>query len=146
MPQHIVVMGVCGCGKTTVAHAISERLGYAMAEGDDLHPKANVEKMAQGIPLNDEDRLPWLRSVNAWMAEHERRSESTVVSCSALKRSYRGILAQGLHVLFLHEPGIEVGIEGSAAEVTARAIAAVNAHANAIIEESAAGSPQTTTR
>ena len=67
MSIHVVVMGVAGCGKSTVAEAIHERLGYVYAEGDDFHPQANIDKMSAGIPLTDEDRWPWLKVINTWM-------------------------------------------------------------------------------
>ena len=96
--QHIVVMGVTGTGKTTTAKALVDRLGWPYAEADDFHPKANIEKMAAGHPLTDEDRWPWLRSLRDWMSEQASKGLSTVVTCSALKRSYRDVLrqAQGL--------------------------------------------------
>lgn len=107
MNVHVVVMGVAGCGKSTVAEAIRDRLGYVMAEGDDLHPQANVDKMAAGIPLTDEDRWPWLGLINRWMRDHDAKGESTVVSCSALKRSYRDVLREGVPVFFVHMAGSE---------------------------------------
>ncbi len=91
----IVVMGVSGSGKTTVAAGVVERLGWEFAEGDDFHPAANVEKMRSGQPLDDADRWPWLRSLAAWIGEHEQAGKSVVVTCSALKRSYRDLLRDG---------------------------------------------------
>jgi gluconokinase len=91
----IVVMGVSGSGKSTVAATLVDRLGWEFAEGDDFHPPANVEKMRAGHPLDDEDRWPWLRSLAAWIGEHERAGRSVVVTCSALKRSYRDLLREG---------------------------------------------------
>ena len=91
----IVVMGVSGSGKSTVAATLVDRLGWEFAEGHDFHPPANVEKMRAGHPLDDDDRWPWLRSVEAWIGEHERAGRSVVVTCSALKRSYRGLLREG---------------------------------------------------
>jgi gluconokinase len=91
----IVVMGVSGSGKSTVADGLAERLGWAFAEGDDFHPPENVEKMRSGQPLDDEDRWPWLRSLADWIGEHERTGESVVVTCSALKRAYRDVLCDG---------------------------------------------------
>ena len=91
----IVVMGVSGSGKSTVAATLVDRLGWEFAEGDDFHPPANVEKMRAGHPLDDEDRWPWLRSLAAWIGEHERAGRSVVVTCSALKRSYRDLLRDG---------------------------------------------------
>ena len=91
-PLHLVVMGVSGSGKTTVARALAAELGLTFAEADDFHPPANIAKMTAGIPLTDEDRWPWLRALRGWMADRDARSESTVVTCSALKREYRDLL------------------------------------------------------
>ena len=91
-PTAVVVMGVSGSGKTTVAERLAERLDWEFAEGDDFHPRANVEKMAAGHPLDDEDRWPWLRTVGGWIDEREATGRSVVVTCSALKRSYRDLL------------------------------------------------------
>jgi len=91
----IVVMGVSGSGKSTVAAGLVDRLGWEFAEGDDFHPPANVEKMRAGHPLDDDDRWPWLRSLADWIGEHERAGTSVVVTCSALKRSYRDLLGDG---------------------------------------------------
>jgi carbohydrate kinase (thermoresistant glucokinase family) len=92
MRTHLVVMGVSGCGKSTVAAALQGRLGWVMAEGDDFHSEANVAKMRDGIPLTDEDRRPWLEAIAAWTSERDAAGDSTVVTCSALKRSYRDLL------------------------------------------------------
>jgi gluconokinase len=91
----IVVMGVSGSGKSTVAAGLVDRLGWEFAEGDDFHPAANVEKMRAGIPLDDDDRWPWLRSLAAWIGEHEKAGRNVVVTSSALKRSYRDLLRDG---------------------------------------------------
>jgi gluconokinase len=91
----IVVMGVSGAGKSTVAAELVRRLGWDFAEGDEFHPAANVEKMHSGHPLTDEDRWPWLRSLAAWIGEHEAAGKSAVVTCSALRRSYRDVLCEG---------------------------------------------------
>ena len=107
MAIHIVVMGVAGCGKSTVVEAIKEQLGYTLAEGDDFHPQTNIDKMSVGIPLTDADRWPWLDVINRWMIARESLGENTVVSSSALKRSYREALSKDLNVyfLFLSGPG-----------------------------------------
>ena len=105
MSIHVVVMGVAGCGKSTVAEAIHERLGYVYAEGDDFHPQANIDKMSAGIPLTDEDRWPWLNVINSWMVAREALDENTVVSSSALKRSYREVLAKDVPTFFIHLNG-----------------------------------------
>ncbi|HEY7811813.1 MAG TPA: gluconokinase [Nakamurella sp.] len=91
----IVVMGVSGSGKTTVAATLVDRLGWEFAEGDDFHPAANVEKMRAGHSLDDDDRWPWLRSLAAWIGEHERAGRNVVVTCSALKHRYRDLLCDG---------------------------------------------------
>jgi gluconokinase len=94
-PTTVVVMGVSGSGKSTVAAGLVKRLGWEFAEGDEFHPKANVEKMRSGQPLDDDDRWPWLRTLAAWIGEHEQAGSSVVVTCSALKRSYRDLLRVG---------------------------------------------------
>ena len=80
------MMGVSGSGKSTVGSALARRLGVPFADADDLHPPENVAKMAAGHPLDDQDRLPWLEMVGAWLAAHP---DGGVMSCSALKRAYR---------------------------------------------------------
>lgn len=99
----VVVMGVSGCGKTTVGIALAERLGARFVEGDRLHPQANVAKMQAGIPLDDTDRWPWLDAVAAVLA----KSGPIVASCSALKFSYRDRLRarSGVPLHFLHLMG-----------------------------------------
>jgi gluconokinase len=91
----IVVMGVSGSGKTSAAQELTRQLGWEYIEGDDLHPEANVAKMAAGIPLDDDDRWPWLRKVAEVIGEHEQAGRSLVITCSALKRSYRDLLRDG---------------------------------------------------
>jgi gluconokinase len=91
----LVVMGVSGSGKSTVAAELAKRLGWEFAEGDEFHPPENVEKMRSGQPLDDDDRWPWLRTLAAWTGEHEQAGKSVVVTCSALKRSYRDLLRDG---------------------------------------------------
>ncbi|CCH86882.1 gluconokinase [Modestobacter italicus] len=91
----IVVMGVSGSGKTSAARELTRQLGWEYIEGDDLHPEANVAKMAAGHPLDDEDRWPWLRRIAEVIGEHEAAGTSLVLTCSALKRSYRDLLRDG---------------------------------------------------
>src|SRR5882724_254012 len=88
-PQILVVMGVSGSGKTTVAAMLAGRLHWAFEEGDSLHPPENVAKMHSGIPLDDADRLPWLRAIAEWIDHWRERREHGVITCSALKRRYR---------------------------------------------------------
>ena len=86
------MMGVTGCGKTTIGRALADRLGWEFLEGDTLHPAANVAKMAGGTPLSDTDRVPWLHAIAAVMRGWDQAGQSGVVTCSALKRVYRNIL------------------------------------------------------
>lgn len=88
-PPLIVVMGVAGSGKSTVAAGLAERLGVDFIEGDSLHPQANVDKMAGGVPLTDEDRWPWLEAIGDRMEAERIAGAGVVVSCSALKQVYR---------------------------------------------------------
>ena len=103
----IVVMGVSGCGKSSVGIALAEALGARFIDGDDLHPEANKAKMSAGIPLDDDDRWPWLDLVSKVLAESAPAgSTGTVVACSALKRSYRErILAGAPNTFFIHLDG-----------------------------------------
>ncbi len=93
----IVVMGVAGSGKTTIASGLAEKLGVPFVEGDSLHPLANVKKMAGGIPLTDEDRWPWLRAIGERMEVERLTGHGVVVSCSALKHVYRDCLRKEVH-------------------------------------------------
>ena len=100
----LVLMGVSGCGKSTVAGVLAGRLGWDLGEGDDLHPPENVAKMAVGQPLTDEDRWPWLRRVAGWITEHTEDGRPGIISCSALKRRYRDVL-RGPNVVFVYLAG-----------------------------------------
>ena len=91
-PPILVIMGVSGSGKTTIAKELAARLGWAFEEGDSLHPESNIAKMHAGIPLTDEDRLPWLERVATWIDTQRARKQPGIVTCSALKRSYRRII------------------------------------------------------
>jgi gluconokinase len=106
-PPILVLMGVSGCGKSTVGGVLAGRLGWAFGEGDDLHPQANVDKMAAGHPLTDADRWPWLARVHDWMAEQLRADRPGIITCSALRRSYRDLLIDGIaeHVVFVYLRG-----------------------------------------
>jgi gluconokinase len=88
----LVVMGVAGSGKTTIARTLAERLGWRFQEGDALHPPANVAKMSAGTPLTDDDRWPWLHAIAAVIDTWRAEGASGIVTCSALKRAYRDIL------------------------------------------------------
>ncbi|MFJ2032140.1 gluconokinase [Streptosporangium sp. NPDC087985] len=102
----LVVMGVTGSGKTTVGAALAQRLRVPCADADDFHSEANVAKMSAGTPLDDSDRLPWLRTVGSWLAGHA--TTGGVVSCSALRRAYRDVLRQSAPtVSFVHLDGTE---------------------------------------
>ncbi|MFD5317737.1 gluconokinase [Streptomyces sp. NPDC127098] len=97
-------MGVAGSGKTTVGPLLAARLGVTYAEADDFHPPANIAKQAAGIPLDDEDRAPWLDAIGAWA--HDHAASGGVVSCSALKRAYRDRLrAAAPGIFFVHLAG-----------------------------------------
>lgn len=103
---HVIVMGVSGCGKSSVAQKIAERLGWPLAEGDDFHPAANIAKMSSGIPLTDTDRWPWLDVIVEWTKERDEAGLSTVVTCSALRRCYRDRLSQAPgKTYFIHLDG-----------------------------------------
>lgn len=106
-PVAIVVMGVSGCGKSSVGEQLAAGYGVHFIEGDRLHPAANVEKMAQGIPLTDADRLPWLDAVGAEIRTSLRQGEGAVFSCSALKKAYRDRLraAAGGNLAFVYLEG-----------------------------------------
>ncbi|RFS82007.1 gluconokinase [Actinomadura spongiicola] len=94
-PTVIVVAGVSGSGKTTVGALLAERLGWDYAEADAFHPAANIAKMRAGRPLDDADRLPWLRAIAMWIDDRLTTGRPGVVTCSALKRRYRDLLAGG---------------------------------------------------
>ena len=99
MKTPVVVMGVSGSGKTTVGRALAERLNAAFLDADNFHPAANVEKMRAGTPLTDQDRAPWLATLNRELRERSQRGERVVLACSALKLRYReAITAQLAHV------------------------------------------------
>ncbi len=103
--QVLVVMGVSGSGKTTIAKAVAERLGWPFQEGDDLHPPENVAKMHAGTPLTDADRAPWLAAIAAWIDARLAAGEPGVVTCSALKHAYREVLVgkrAHVRVVYLH--------------------------------------------
>src|SRR6195952_4828294 len=100
----LVIMGVSGSGKSTVAALLAGQLGWDLAEGDDMRPDENVAKMHAGQPLTDEDRWPWLETVASWINEHTMAGVPGIITCSALKRIYRDVL-RGNHVVFVHLVG-----------------------------------------
>jgi gluconokinase len=103
-PPLVVVMGVSGSGKTTVGAALAQRLMVPFADADDFHPRANIDKMSAGVPLDDADRRPWLATIASWLAQHA--ATGGVTSCSALRRAYRDVLAGAApQVVFLHLHG-----------------------------------------
>jgi gluconokinase len=112
--RHVVVMGVSGSGKTTVAKGTSTSTGLTFGEADEFHSEFNVAMMRAGLPLDDADRWPWLRALAAWVAARSAEGVSTVLACSALTRSYRDVLRQG-------SPGMDfVHLDGSAEVIRAR--------------------------
>jgi gluconokinase len=100
----VLVMGVSGVGKTTIGQALAEELGWRFLDADDYHPPQNVAKMAAGVPLDDEDRRPWLAKMNGELLKTQSEGGSAVLACSALKESYREQLTRGvkdLEVVYL---------------------------------------------
>jgi gluconokinase len=106
----VIVMGVSGSGKTTLAEGLAAHLRWRFQEGDDLHPAANVAKMSRGEPLTDADREPWLGALGRWLDERVAAGEDAVLTCSALRRTYRDRLRDGRPgVVFCHvSPPVEV--------------------------------------
>lgn len=105
MSRVIVVMGVSGSGKTTVAERLAAAEGWVFQEGDKLHPAANVAKMAAGHALTDEDRAPWLDIIATWIDERLQSGTNGVITCSALKRAYRERIGNGkpgVQIVYLH--------------------------------------------
>ena len=101
----VIVMGVSGSGKSTTGGALARTLGWPFVEGDDLHPPANVAKMAAGIPLTDDDRWPWLDRIVDELRALSKTSPDVVIACSALKQSYRDRLVPAGDVRFVHLHG-----------------------------------------
>ena len=93
--RSIIVMGVCGCGKSTIGENIANTLNAKFIDGDDLHPKANIQKMASGTPLDDIDRAPWLERIRDAAYSIETKNETGVIVCSALKKKYRDQIREG---------------------------------------------------
>jgi gluconokinase len=106
-PRFYIIMGVSGCGKSEVGKALAQRLGWDFSDADDFHPASNIEKMANGIPLTDEERLPWLDSLHALISKNLQKNHNGVLACSALKEKYRQ------HLLFGNEDVQIVYLKGS---------------------------------
>lgn len=120
-PPILVVMGVSGAGKTTVAKQLAARLGWPFEEGDDLHPAANIEKMRGGNALTDEDREPWLRAVAAWIDRQCALNQPGIITCSALKKRYRELLTGG-------RPGVRLVYLRGTPALIARRLAGRHGH------------------
>ncbi|WP_174847985.1 gluconokinase [Yersinia artesiana] len=104
--RSIIVMGVSGSGKTTVGEAVARRIHAKFIDGDDLHPRANIQKMGSGHPLNDEDRMPWLERLSDAAYSLHHKNETGIIVCSALKRRYRDRLREGNpEMVFLYLKG-----------------------------------------
>jgi gluconokinase len=101
----IVVMGVTGAGKTTVGRLLAEELGWKFEDGDDFHPATNVENMRRGIPLNENNRRPWLEKLRSEIARHDAEERDLVLACSALRKDYRTMLAVSPAVKFVYLKG-----------------------------------------
>ena len=101
----VIVMGVSGCGKTTIGELLAERLGCAFSDADDFHPAANVEKMRAGSPLSDDDRRPWLQALRRAIEGWQAAGESRVIACSALKAAYRDQLSPQGDAIFVFLTG-----------------------------------------
>lgn len=103
MGKHIVVMGVSGSGKSTIGEMLGEAMGLPYKDGDDLHPQLNIDKMAEGIPLTDDDRWPWLQLIGEWLVAHP---DGGLIGCSSLKRSYRDKIREfAPDAIFVHVHG-----------------------------------------
>jgi len=117
----VIVAGVSGSGKTTVGALLAGRLGWPFTDGDLLHPAANIAKMAGGVPLTDEDRLPWLQAIGALMDTDIAAGQPAVLACSALRRSYRDLLLAG-------RPAARMAFLDVARQVAADRLAARHGH------------------
>jgi carbohydrate kinase (thermoresistant glucokinase family) len=104
-PHAIIVMGVSGVGKTTIAKRLAKDLGWTFRDGDAFHPQANIDKMSRGEPLTDDDRGPWLEAIADWLGDCRKKGVNAIVTCSALKRRYRQILVKqraDVRIVHLH--------------------------------------------
>jgi gluconokinase len=114
----LIVTGVSGSGKSTIAGRLAGRLGWLFAEGDDFHPAENIAKMRDGVPLDDRDRAPWLARIAAWIDERRAAGTPGIVTCSALRRNYRDELARGRpEVVFVY---LKISAARAAARVAER--------------------------
>lgn len=103
-PTVLLLMGVAGCGKSTIGQRLSRRLGWEFRDADSFHPPANIEKMSSGTPLTDDDRWPWLDAIAAWIDDHAEAGTPAIVTCSALKRAYRARIVgrrDGIRLVYL---------------------------------------------
>jgi gluconokinase len=104
LPCALIVMGVSGSGKSTIAESLAKRIGWRCEDGDRFHPASNIAKMSAGQPLTDEDRWPWLKAIADEIDRLLGKGERVVVACSALKRAYRNVLVHGqdeIRIVFL---------------------------------------------
>ena len=102
----VIIMGVSGSGKTSVGRELSELTGWPFFDADNYHPPENTAKMAAGEPLNDQDRIPWLKTLQGILAEQKQNQEPVILACSALKKKYRGVLRKGNdEAVFVHLQG-----------------------------------------
>ncbi|MDJ0578754.1 gluconokinase [Crocosphaera sp.] len=101
-----LIMGVSGSGKTTIGKALSQKLGCTFYDADDFHPPENITKMSKGIPLNDSDRLPWLKAIKLVINQHQKQNKNSVITCSALKQYYRDLLQENTtDIIFIYLQG-----------------------------------------
>jgi gluconokinase len=107
----VVLMGVCGCGKTSVGRALADELHWIFVDADDLHPETNVAKMAGGQPLTDDDRWPWLDRIADELSRLEARGGQVVLACSALRQRYRDRIARGRELRWVYLKGDAQTIE-----------------------------------
>jgi gluconokinase len=101
----VLLMGPAGSGKTTVGELLAAQLKWDFADGDNFHPPANIEKMSHGVPLGDDDRIPWLHSIREAILQWDTQGKNVVLACSALKRSYRELLLINSHVKLVYLKG-----------------------------------------
>ncbi|KYO20738.1 probable gluconokinase [Alligator mississippiensis] len=113
----LVVMGVSGSGKTTVGSHLAEKLGWKSYDGDDYHPPENKKKMAEGIPLNDQDRIPWLCKLHDILMREESSGQNAILACSALKKMYRRILVSGTEAAYSKNDELEKQKETAAGKI-----------------------------